>query len=59
MLNQMQVYSEKLPNNTNGVVRSRKSKKDRQYNGQKKKKHWSTKHYTEQTTNDWAIQNAL
>jgi hypothetical protein len=31
-----------------GVIRSRKSKKDRQYNGQKKKdKQRSTKHYTE------------
>ena len=31
-----------------GVIRIRKSKKDRQYNGQKKKdKQRSTKHYTE------------
>ena len=36
---------------TKGVIRSRKSKTDRQYNGQKKKrqkdKQRSTKHYTE------------
>ena len=36
---------------TKGVIRSRKSKKDRQYNGQKKRrqkdKQYSTKHYTE------------
>ena len=32
-----------------GVIRSRKSKQDRQHNGQKKKDkgQWSTKHYTE------------
>ena len=31
-----------------GVIRNHKSKKDRQYNGQKKKnKQWFTKHYTE------------
>jgi hypothetical protein len=31
-----------------GVIRIRKSKKGRQYNGQtEKKKQWSTKHYTE------------
>jgi len=33
---------------TKGVIRSRKSKKDRQHNSQKKKhKQRSTKHYTE------------
>jgi hypothetical protein len=33
---------------TNGIIRIRKSKKDRQYKGQKKKdKRRSTKHYTE------------
>ena len=31
---------------TKGVIRSRNSKKDRQYNGQKDKQ-WSTKHYAE------------
>jgi hypothetical protein len=31
---------------TKGVIRIRKSK-DRQYNGQKPQKQWSTKHYTE------------
>ena len=36
---------------TKGVIRIHKSKKDRQYNSQKEKgpkdKQWSTKHYTE------------
>ena len=33
---------------TKGVTRSHKSKKDREYHGQKKKdKQWSAKHYTE------------
>ena len=38
---------------TNGVIRIRKLRKDRQGNGQKKKdKQRSTKHYTE--SKDWA-----
>jgi len=38
--------------NTKIEIRSRKSKKGRQYNDQKKndKKQWSTKHYTENET---------
>jgi len=44
---------------TKGVIRSCKSKKDRQYNCQKKKdkkaNEWSAKHYTEfEKTKDWA-----
>ena len=36
------------PKDTKGIIRSRKSKKDRQYNGQKKKdKQRSTKHLAE------------
>ena len=43
---------------TKRVTRSRKSQKDRQYNGQKKKdKQWSTKHYTE--TKDGASRTPL
>ena len=37
-----------------GVIRSRRMKKNRQYNGQKKKdKQWSTKHFTE--TKYWPV----
>jgi hypothetical protein len=48
----LKIYHRVYTKNNTEVIRSPKSMKDRQYNGQKmengqKDKQWSTKHYTE------------